>query len=633
MRRGRAPALSSMHKRPKGSGSGSESPSHIRDGLSSVPVTDDHGRHEAASLVNGHAGPDNKVEVIDAGLRSLDHYERAMPAWRYHLRQKALPLVRWETPYLAYFQDAVRTPALDSYFAITANLGTHTFFMIGLPIFFWCGFPAFGKGLVHILAEGVFFSGFIKDMLSLPRPLSPPLHRITMSGSVALEYGFPSTHSANAVSVAVYALLLLRSPECAFSPSTKIMLESLGYFYAASIIIGRLYCGMHGFADVIFGGVLGGIISLVEFYYAPAFEAYLHASGWIAPLTVALIIIVLVRVHPEPVDDCPCFDDSVAFSGVMIGLEIASWRNGAAYLTEPFPEISWPMTIARIILGVLTIIAWRESMKPALLKTLPQVFRVIERLGVSLPRRFFVPASEYKNIPNLLKLRTDNVLPTMSDFPHFVKNLRAPTRGRSVSIGPQSAADAYEALAYRERRRKESIGSNGSIKSGHVDLRGRFDADGVALSGANKTGSGSDAQGSQQHVSTGVSTALADYEQQMGQGRVYLTRSWADRSPSPVAPAAVREEPEEEETEQPEAGDEKRGILGEDGVEVFVQRQEQDELGEWEMFEKLVKPRVRYDVEVVTKLVVYTGIAWLAVEGIPSILEIVGLGVRHLYKA
>lgn len=40
----------------------------------------------------------------------------------------------------------MRTPALDRYFAITANLGTHTFFMVGLPIMFWCGFRDFGKG-------------------------------------------------------------------------------------------------------------------------------------------------------------------------------------------------------------------------------------------------------------------------------------------------------------------------------------------------------------------------------------------------------------------------------------------------------------------------------------------------------
>lgn len=64
------------------------------------------------------------------------------------MRQRLLPLVRWETPYLAYFQNKMRTPALDSYFAITANLGTHTFFMIGLPMLFWFDYQMFGKGYV-----------------------------------------------------------------------------------------------------------------------------------------------------------------------------------------------------------------------------------------------------------------------------------------------------------------------------------------------------------------------------------------------------------------------------------------------------------------------------------------------------
>lgn len=57
-------------------------------------------------------------------------------------------MIRWETPYLAFVQEKLRTPALDSYFAITANLGTHTFFMVGLPILFWYGYASFGKGYV-----------------------------------------------------------------------------------------------------------------------------------------------------------------------------------------------------------------------------------------------------------------------------------------------------------------------------------------------------------------------------------------------------------------------------------------------------------------------------------------------------
>lgn len=71
----------------------------------------------------------------------------------------------------------------------------------------------------------------------------------------------------------------------------------------------------------------------------------------------------------------------------------------------------------------------------------------------------------------------------------------------------------------------------------------------------------------------------------------------------------------------------------------------QDEREEREMFSKLEKPRVRYDVEVITKLIVYAGtsgisslvvliwlinaagIGWIAVEGGPLLFETIGLGL------
>ncbi|CAK7207637.1 Long-chain base-1-phosphate phosphatase, partial [Sporothrix eucalyptigena] len=548
---------------------------------------------------HGHShGEGNGGDVVDAGLKSLDHYKRALPRWRYRLRNRLLPLVRWETPYLAYFQNKMRTPALDSYFAITANLGTHTFFMIGLPMLFWFDYQMFGKGLVHILASGVFFSGFIKDMCSLPRPLSPPLHRITMSDSVALEYGFPSTHSTNAVSVAVFAVLHLSNSD--FSPSTKLFLECLSYFYAVSIIVGRLYCGMHGFFDVIFGSVLGAIISWVEFFWVPALETYMQQSSWWAPITAALVIIVLVRIHPEPADDCPCFDDSVAFAGVMIGLEIGTWhlphlRETFSLLPGGIASPSLPIALGRVVFGVLIVFAWREIMKPTLLKVLPFLFRVIETHGLNLPRRFFVQASEYGKIPEVLLLRTDNVIPSVSDIPVIVRNIRNARRGRAISIGPQSAADAYETLAYRERRRRESIGSQGSVRSKNsfYDLRGEqteaaaaTPVDAVPSLGAGAgTSSGVSVNPTNDRVGKGSvvrKNSLAQFEEMMGQGTVVEV-------PHQTTPFPRLNTEDDPSIDEPD---------------LFVGRQ--DELGEREMFEKLVKPRVRYDVEVVTKLIVYT---------------------------
>jgi len=69
-----------------------------------------------------------------------------LPRWRYVIREQLLPIVRWETPYVAWLQDTLRAPALDTYFAMSANLGTHTAFMILLPILFWCGHTNLGRG-------------------------------------------------------------------------------------------------------------------------------------------------------------------------------------------------------------------------------------------------------------------------------------------------------------------------------------------------------------------------------------------------------------------------------------------------------------------------------------------------------
>ena len=470
-----------------------------------------------------------------------------------------------------------------------------------------------GGRLVHILALGVFWTGFIKDFYSLPRPLSPPLHRITMSGSAALEYGFPSTHSANAVSVAVYALLLLHSPDSTLSPSTKLALEALSYFYAFSIVVGRLYCGMHGFLDVIVGSILGTAISMVEFEYGPAFDAYMHSSTWLAPSIAGIVVIVLVRIHPEPADDCPCFDDSVAFAGVVIGLEYATWSygripwdpwetNAHSDNTVNVLPLGLIVNILRIVFGVLVIFAWRESMKPALLKSLPHLFRLIEQSGFDLPRRFFTPASEYKSVPPGSRL--DTLFPAASALPRIVEGIRHPnTRGRSVSIGPQSVADAYEALAYRERRRRESVGSNSSLKS-------KSSVIGASTETQDQQGVAAQASGSQQ-------PRPYDSERQ-------------------IETASTQE-------------------FHQDSVSAAIEQQLEDELAEKEVFSQLTRPRVRYDVEVVTKLIVYTGksqlcrthparsisaqhvslpsslgIAWFAVAMIPIMFEVVGLGTNYL---
>ena len=253
-----------------------------------------------------------------------------------------------------------------------------------------------------MLALGVFWSGFAKDMVCLPRPLSPPLQRITMSGSAALEYGFPSTHSTNAVSVAAYFLYYLHTGGIEVPKAFETIAYFLGTFYAVSIIVGRMYCGMHGFFDVIIGTALGLLMTAVQIAYGPAFDAWIASGTWVHPAIAAVLIILAVRFHPEPADNCPCFDDSVAFAGVLIGIESGHWHFAGSTFASSIPvlatvpfdlnSLGWPRTALRIVLGVVVIFLWRATMKTLLLRVLPPMFRQIEQSGFSLPRRFFTNA-------------------------------------------------------------------------------------------------------------------------------------------------------------------------------------------------------------------------------------------------
>jgi len=247
-------------------------------------------------------------------------------------------------------------------------------------------------------------------------------------------------------------------------------------------------------------------------------------------------------------------------------------------------------------------------MKPTLLKFLPHLFRIIEKAGLILPRKFFMPASEYNDIPSRVKV--DNVMPSISDLPHLLDSIRHPGRGRSVSVGPQSAADAYETLAYREKRRRESVSSSSQDKptfrsnsqpppkeKDHPALRSVRDdtsfVSGISPS-VQQLGIG--------NLPTPAQSRVGSYEHMMGQASVTFTPATPPNGPS-----------EEGQTLD---------------LDEFVQEEKERE--EREMFSKLEKPRVRYDVEVVTKLVVYAGIGWLAVEVNPILFELIGLGMPIL---
>ncbi|KAF7321362.1 Sphingosine-1-phosphate phosphatase [Mycena kentingensis (nom. inval.)] len=394
----------------------------------------------------------------------MDVYEATLPRFRAAVRRKLVASIKTESRIIAQLQDAIRTPFLDRFFIYTSALGSHTFFSIFIPIFFFFGHDDLGEGLVITLAVGIYLTSVAKDLFCSPRPFAPPVTRMTI-GTHHLEYGFPSTHSANSVSIALlfwayfHELAFPNDGEASMAFPVYVACTAGLVFYVASVVFGRIYLAMHSFTDCIVGVVVGIYtwVAYTSFRGIPiSFSIPLSPStalsynitvfrgwgvgawvdNWIAqtpassfrvPLTLIPLALLAVNQHPQPVDDCPCFEDAVAIGSVAIGMLVGRW--GAARFSpetthfrkvlmphsgwvlsdtgiwESVPRtwaddgLWWSIALCKMLAGILAIVVWRLCAKFFMHRLLPPIFRGLAKL-VRLPnRRFYTPATDYTDVP------------------------------------------------------------------------------------------------------------------------------------------------------------------------------------------------------------------------------------------
>ncbi|KAJ3104962.1 hypothetical protein HDU97_008710 [Phlyctochytrium planicorne] len=254
-------------------------------------------------------------------------------------------------------------------------LGTHGAFLLLLPPLFWVDFgedhgesaKEFGRGFVICLLFGVYASSLVKDFLCLPRPTSPPVRRMSTKASIALEYGFPSSHSTNAASIAAYTIyhLIYRMN---FSPSSSLL--DLGYIvvlasYPLLMGVSRILTGMHSFLDVFGGWVLGAGLCWLWWSGLGAFVENWISTGSHVPLVTIALLLFSIYIHPHPEGPCPCFEDSVASISVVAGVIIGTWRHGPTNLTTSIPIQNTTFTtgLARFLIGITATYTFRKLAK------------------------------------------------------------------------------------------------------------------------------------------------------------------------------------------------------------------------------------------------------------------------------
>lgn len=140
-----------------------------------------------------------------------------------------------------------------------------------------------------------------------------------------------------------------------------------------------------------------------------------------------------------PCEDCPCFEDAVAFVAVFAGMLIGhahtpSPQNptlGSSTSLHPSLPLLIFASTAKIFLGILAIFAYRTIAKKLSHWILPKLFKLFKRF--LLTRRHYIPGDEayvevgMKRVPSILDLNVKEEESTDEESPVSPKFLSPTT--------------------------------------------------------------------------------------------------------------------------------------------------------------------------------------------------------------
>lgn len=191
------------------------------------------------------------------------------------------------------------SPTLDGFMRGITFLGKIEFFILFIPVLYWCVDQRLGLRVLFLLILTDFPASYFKQLLHQPRPY-------WIGGVKALaeepSYGIPSSHASN--TLVVWGLIADRIKKSWMWGFTVLLLFLIG--------LSRLYLGVHFPQDVLGGWLLGLVMLLVFLKYEGPFLAWWAQKAvstriWLGFLfSIALILIgLLVLALISGVQDPP----------------------------------------------------------------------------------------------------------------------------------------------------------------------------------------------------------------------------------------------------------------------------------------------------------------------------------------
>jgi undecaprenyl-diphosphatase len=196
------------------------------------------------------------------------------------------PFLDWGIEVVLWFQQF--SPALDLPFRSLTFLGNLEFFLILMPLIYWCLDRRMGARLLILFLISAYINSVAKVIADQPRPFhyDSRVKALVHAGGG----GLPSGHTQSALVVWGYLAW----------QSRRRMLWILAGFLMIAVPMSRLYLGVHFPTDLLGGYILGIFLLVLYLQSVLKVEAWLIQKGllWQIGLAVGLPIL-FICVNPK----------------------------------------------------------------------------------------------------------------------------------------------------------------------------------------------------------------------------------------------------------------------------------------------------------------------------------------------
>lgn len=236
------------------------------------------------------------------------------------------------------------SPALDSVFTAINFLQTEEFFLLALPIVWWCIDKRIGASLAVLFLSSDYLVRYIKGLTILPRPYQ--LDSRVRSLDPQTDTSFPSAGTMATVIFWGYLAPLFR----------RRALWAWTIIVIILIALARVYLGAHYPTDVVASIILGAIILAIVFggNAVNRVASAPRAAQWVAAIIVP-VVLAAIYLNAE----------TAVSLGAMLGFGVGLLLEGQFVRFDP--RGAWWKQLVKMVIGLAIALGLRFAIKPLLL--------------------------------------------------------------------------------------------------------------------------------------------------------------------------------------------------------------------------------------------------------------------------